>query len=489
MDNEHPNPASDQPKDEQLEKNRAVLKNSAFRLLISAWEYVKQVMNIRDGVDPEGTTAGIKRDIDFKGHNVWILIASIIIASIGLNVNSAAAIIGAMLISPLMGPILGMGLAIGTNDFTTFKRSLRSFTTAVVVSIVTSTVYFWISPISEAQSELLARTTPTILDVLIAIFGGLAGIIAGSRKEKTNVIPGVAIATALMPPLCTAGYGIATGQLTYFLGAFYLFLLNSIFICVATYVVIRYLGFPKIEFVDPIRERKVKRYIVGFVLLVVVPSGYLFWGVIKESIFNTRAIQFVSENVTFDDVEIMNANYTYDEQSSGIELFLVSEHKIEDRVIQALENRMTNYGLENTTLTIHQLGNSSKEDFSSMTQELRVGVIEDMYERNERSMQFKDSLIKVLEKQLSFLQSDTIPFKNIKRELLVQHEELDGLSYGRLITSSKGVDDTIPTFILHWEETLDKKTRISRAETIEKWLRVRLNEPACKTINFTPFQE
>lgn len=192
------------------------------------WNDISNTLNIRKGADISGTIEGIKKDIDFRGPNVYILICSIIIASIGLNVNSAPAIIGAMLISPLMGPILGMGLSIGTYDWSTLKRSLHSLGIAIFVSLLTSFIYFQISPLQEIQQELLARTRPTILDVFIALFGGFAGIIAGSRKEKTNVIPGVAIATALMPPLCTAGFGLATGNYSFFLGALYLFFINSV---------------------------------------------------------------------------------------------------------------------------------------------------------------------------------------------------------------------------------------------------------------------
>ena len=172
----------------------------------------------------------IFRGVDFRGTNLWVLIFATFVASLGLNVNSTAVIIGAMLISPLMGPIMGMGLSVGINDFDLLKRSVRNFGFMVLVSILTSTLYFVVSPLSGAQSELLARTVPTTYDVLIAFFGGLAGIVAQSRRDRTStVIPGVAIATALMPPLCTAGYGLATLQLNYFLGAFYLFFINTVF--------------------------------------------------------------------------------------------------------------------------------------------------------------------------------------------------------------------------------------------------------------------
>lgn len=214
----------------------------------------------------------IRKGIEFKGTNLWVLVFATFIASLGLNVNSTAVIIGAMLISPLMGPIMGIGLSVGINDFELMKRSLRNFGFMVLVSIATSTFYFVISPLSNAQSELLARTVPTTYDVLIALFGGLAGIVAQSRKDRTStVIPGVAIATALMPPLCTAGFGLATLQFKYFIGAFYLFFINTVFIAIATYMVVRFLKYEKHSFLDSKKERKVRRSMVLIVLVTLSP--------------------------------------------------------------------------------------------------------------------------------------------------------------------------------------------------------------------------
>ena len=213
--------------------------------------------------------ANIRGMVEFKGTNLWVLMFAIIIASIGLNVNSTAVIIGAMLISPLMGPIMGIGYGVGINDFELIKRSIRNIGLAVLISLISATLYFLISPLSEARSELLARTTPTLWDVLIALFGGFAGILATTRKEKSNVIPGVAIATALMPPLCTAGYGLATGHLSYFFGAFYLFFINMVFIALATVIFVGYLKPPHKQFVDAAVERRVRNYIVALVLITV----------------------------------------------------------------------------------------------------------------------------------------------------------------------------------------------------------------------------
>ena len=220
------------------------------------------------------TIEEIKKGIVFKGANLWILIFAIIVCSVGLNVNSTAVIIGAMLyLSLLMGPIMGVGLGIGIYDFELIIKALKNLGIAIVISVHTSALYFWASPLNDAQSELLARTSPNLWDVFIAMFGGLAGIVAGSRKEKTNAIPGVAIATALMPPLCTAGYGLGTDSGFISLGAIYLFFINSVFISLSTYMIVRALRYSKKEFVDPDREKRVKRYIGLLVFLIIIPSA------------------------------------------------------------------------------------------------------------------------------------------------------------------------------------------------------------------------
>ena len=260
------------------------------------WRRFKSLLIIHDDTDIEATIASIRRSVEFRGINIWILFFAIIIASIGLNVNSTAVIIGAMLISPLMGPINGIGLAVGTFDMKLLQRSFRNLVIMVLISLFASTVYFILSPLSDAQSELLARTRPTIFDVLIATFGGLAGIVAASRKEQPfTVISGVAIATALMPPLCTAGFGLATLQFKYFFGAFYLFFINSFFIALATFLMVRYLKFPISKFVDPKREKIVKRSIMFFTVLVMIPSLFTAISVVKESAFNSQVIKFVND--------------------------------------------------------------------------------------------------------------------------------------------------------------------------------------------------
>ena len=245
----------------------------------------------------------IENGVNFKGSNIWILIAAVIVASIGLNMNSTAVIIGAMLISPLMGPINGMGYSIATYDFVLFRKAIKNFTFAVIASLIASTAYFALSPISTVHSELLARTSPTIYDVLIALFGGLAGIVAISCKQKGTVIPGVAIATALMPPLCTAGYGLATGQFYYFFGAFYLFTINTVFIAISSVLISQILKFPIRTLVDSMKKKKINRMISTVIILVVIPSIYLGYNLVQKEKFNNNAARYVNS------INVIEGNY------------------------------------------------------------------------------------------------------------------------------------------------------------------------------------
>ena len=238
-----------------------ILKIFFLRRYIYIKEFIKDVFDIKEGADPNGTISSIRQNVKIKGSNVWILIAGAMLASIGLDTNSSAVIIGAMLISPLMNPILGIGLSVGINDKELLTSSLKNFVIAIIASLVTSYIYFSITPLGEPTPELQARIKPTILDVLVALFGGIAGIVATSRKEKSNAIPGVAIATALMPPICTAGFGLATNRLNFFLGAFYLFFLNAVFISLSTYLIVKYLKFPVKTFATIQAKRRVYVYI------------------------------------------------------------------------------------------------------------------------------------------------------------------------------------------------------------------------------------
>lgn len=335
----------------------------------------------QDKEDELDTIESIKKGVEFKGTNLWVLIFATFVASLGLNTNSTAVIIGAMLISPLMGPIMGFGLGLGISDFELIKRSFRNFATATIFSVITSTLYFLISPISEAQSELLARTQPTVYDVLIAFFGGLAGIVASSTKSKGNVIPGVAIATALMPPLCTAGFGLASGNLYYFFGAFYLYFINTVFISLATFVVVRLLKYPKKVFLDKQREKIVTRYVGIIVFFTIVPSLFLSYNLIRSSYFNDRVRNFVSEELTFPNTQILNKVVTDTSEKKEVKVVLIGQ-TVPDEMIANARAKLPKYGLKDVHLVVQQGFGQEATDIN----ELKSLLMQDLYKNSEEDV-------------------------------------------------------------------------------------------------------
>lgn len=344
-------------------------------------KFLKEHLDLhRSKEDEQVTVEYIRNGVEFKGTNLWILIFATVIASLGLNVNSTAVIIGAMLISPLMGPTMGIGLSIGLNDFELMKRSLKSYAVTTLFSVVTATLYFLFTPLDEVQSELLARTSPSIYDVFIALMGGLAGIVALATKEKGNVIPGVAIATALMPPLCTAGFGLATGNLLYFLGAFYLYFINSVFISLATYIGVRLMRFERKQFVDKERERIVKRYIVWITIATMCPAVYLTYNIVRETFYQTSANRFITQELQFPDSQILSRDISYEKRE--IRVVLVGKEIPENQIVEA-RNRLDKYSLNNTKLVVFQgLGNNNAVDISN----IKSMVMEDFYHNSERQL-------------------------------------------------------------------------------------------------------
>jgi uncharacterized hydrophobic protein (TIGR00271 family) len=360
--------------------------------------------------------SNIREMVEFRGTRLWVLMFAIIVASIGLNVNSTAVIIGAMLISPLMGPIMGIGYGIGINDFELIKKSFKSISIAVAISILSATLYFLITPLSEARSELLARTTPTLWDVLIALFGGLAGVLATTRKEKSDVIPGVAIATALMPPLCTAGYGLASGHFSYFFGAFYLFFINMVFIALATVLFIGYLNPPHKRFVDAAMESKVRNYIVMLVLVTVLPSIYLAYNMVTDVAFKSRANDFINSELSFDNTLITHESIS--PSTRTIDVTLVGD-QIGKEQLASIQKHLKNYNLGNAKLVIHQSGDK-KIDLAS----LKTNLLSDLYSTSQKAGEEKDKHIRELENELAKARAEQPDGQSIARELRTQYPML-----------------------------------------------------------------
>uniref|UniRef100_UPI0032180AB7 DUF389 domain-containing protein n=1 Tax=uncultured Draconibacterium sp. TaxID=1573823 RepID=UPI0032180AB7 len=473
--------------------------NSRY-LILAIRRFLRSILNIQDGTDIPATVEGIKRDIGFRGPTAWILIFSIFIASIGLNINSTAVIIGAMLISPLMGPILGIGLSIGTNDFETLIRSVKNLGIAVSIALITSTLYFLITPLNIEQSELLARTKPTILDVMVALFGGFAGIVAGSRKEKSSVIPGVAIATALMPPLCTAGYGLATLKMSYFFGAFYLFFINSVFISLATFIVVKYLKFPLVSFLNPVRAKRYRIVLITFLVITIIPSGVIFYNVIQETRFTIASESFINEECIFEGSELISKKVSFSDSLSTIDLYYIGNDITQDKKI-ILQDRVAKYGLagnkrfpitKQTFVRVHQETDNNIDferkmvDFNS---DLRLKILEDIYTKNEQIIQDKNLKIKLLEEKLLHLSlKDTIPYRQISQELKFHFNEVEQYSFAKVTQVNTSNDivkmDTIPVFLMNFTAGLHEKEKLEKRSKIEDWLKVRLNLTNLKVIEY-----
>ena len=316
------------------------------------WRIAKRFFNaLPDKTDETATVEQISDGVTFRGANLWVLIFAIFIACLGLNLNSTAVIIGAMLISPLMGPIIGMGLAVGRADLELLKRSLTNYGVSTVISVLTAALYFQLTPLTEAQSELLARTSPTLYDVLIALFGGAAGILALSTGGKGNVIPGVAIATALMPPLCTAGYGLAMGEWSYFFGACYLFFINTVFIALATYVGVRLLQFKPKQFVDKGRLAVVNRYIAVIVVVTMLPAVYMTTQIIRQSVFENHVKQFVKQELNHPGTRILSEQA--DRETKTLDVVALGA-ALPNEMIEAARQRLADYQLADYQLNVIQ---------------------------------------------------------------------------------------------------------------------------------------
>ena len=320
------------------------------------WQIIKRYFNVLPDKDGEkDVIKQITDGIDFQGSNLWILIFAVFIASLGLNVNSTAVIIGAMLISPLMGPIIGMGLALGIADLDLFKQSIKNYLVSTFISVVTATIYFTLSPITNAQSELLARTSPTLYDVLIALFGGAAGFLATSTKGRNNVVPGVAIATALMPPLCTAGYGLAVQNTSYFFGAFYLYFINTVFIASTTCLGARFLRIHRKQYVNLAQMRRVNYYIVSIIIITIIPASYMTWNIIKQSVFENNIEQFITKELDYNGTNILS--HKYDLQTKTLHVVAIGKPISTDSIKKA-EKTMVAYNLNGYKLKVIQGANS-----------------------------------------------------------------------------------------------------------------------------------
>lgn len=419
----------------------------------------------RTEAEERETVESIRNGVEFKGANLWILIFAIFIASLGLNVNSTAVIIGAMLISPLMGPIMGVGLSVGLNDFELMKRSLKSFLVATLFSVMTATLYFLFTPLDEVQSELLARTSPTIYDVFIALVGGLAGIVALSTKEKGNVIPGVAIATALMPPLCTAGFGLATGSWLYFLGAFYLYFINSVFISLATFIGVRVMRFQRKQFVDKAREKLVKRYIVAIAVLTMCPAVYLTYGIVKETFYQSAANSFISTELQFPETQVLSREISFEKRE--IKVVLLGKEIPEDQ-LALVRSKMDRYKLHDTKLVVFQgMNQNGTMDISN----IRTLVMEDFYKNTESRLLAQREELDSLHSVLAAFSGSGQVDARMGQEMKVLFPEVRTISLSKSLQLN--VDSARTDTLTFAIVGCGKKPSHTEKNKMEQWLKAR----------------
>lgn len=450
--------------------------------LSSIWKDFKHIMtgilDIKADTDKKGTIKDIIENISMRGHTAWVLIFSILIASIGLNVSSPAVVIGAMLISPLMGPILGVGLSIAINDIDTLRRSFVNLGVMIGLSIITSFLFFKIPIFQDITPEIKARTAPDVRDVFIAIAGGLALIMAISRRSKqTNTIAGVAIATALMPPLCVAGYGLAVWKLDYFLGAMFLFTINTIFIALATFLIVKFLRFPMTKYINSVKRNRISQIASFVAILIFSFSVYEFIKLYQEGHFKNNAKHLIADmkqsGIHIFEVEKGNIDYS----SKTIKLILYG-NAIPEEKLAFWEEKLDDYDLTNANFIIEQ---STSTDIEN-----KVNELTDLYSRNQKIIFSRDLKIEESEEKIKRLENELykyyrVPFTKISAEARANYSGLKSLSYGNIMTTNFKSTDTISIFGATWYDSIPNTNL--QEEKLRTWLKIRLELDSVRIIN------
>lgn len=423
---------------------------------------MRGILKLSDYIDVEAAEKNIRNNVQFRGPNAWILAVAIIIASVGLNVNSIPVVIGAMLISPLMGPIFGMGLGLGINDIELMKSSGKNLLVMVFISLAVSFLYFLITPLSLSNpTELLARTSPTFYDVLIASFGGFAGILELCRKEKGTVISGVAIATALMPPLCTAGYGLASGNMTHFIGALYLFVINGTFIMLATYVGVKYLRFQQMEFKDVARGNRTRRITSALIVLLVIPSIWSAVILIRQNNFEADATAFVDHRKAYGNSILYDYKISFKDKAH-LELYFTGEPLDEISIAELMETA-DGYGLEQGQISI--------KDYTRSSTSLDSELFQEIYRRNEEQLASKDQEIRTLGEELKLLKNSSVPYSQIAKEIFSIYPAVSEISLSRGKTVNRDLTESDVLMVnLHCTRPLSEE----QIEQMKEWLKTRL---------------
>ncbi|WP_147676191.1 DUF389 domain-containing protein [Algibacter pacificus] len=456
-------------KQQNVDESKQAVKKDAQGLLKSITVFLKELLDFREDTDRDATIEAIKADISFKGATAWILICSIFVASIGLNADSTAVVIGAMLISPLMGPILGIGLSIAINDIDTLKKSLINLATMIVLSLLTAFLFFKFFPLGNQEtSELLGRVKPDIRDVLIAFFGGLALIIARTKRGTiASVIFGVAIATALMPPLCTAGYGLAHGNFTYFLGAMNLFTINTIFIALATFLVLKVLRFPMLKYANSAKRRRTARFALLVALVVMIYPTITFLRVLQRSGLENDYNSFISNEIKMNN-ELWFQNGTLDSDNKKITLYFNGE--ISDATESDLRNEIKSYS-KISGFELEIFGNKHRS----------FDKISDAYDRAIRDLDEKEHIITGLRTEIEELHKEfklvkggdnILSFTNLSRDAKVRFSDLQYFSYAKTLESTDFINaDTLEVVAVKWSASLNDSLVIVKEKQLEDWLK------------------
>ncbi len=436
--------------------------------------FIKETFDIFKDTDHAATIEDIKSAVNMKGQNAWVLIFSILVASAGLNTSSPAVVIGAMLISPLMGPILGMGLSLGINDIDFLKKAFKNFGVMVVLSLLTSFLFFSIPMFQAETPELVARTYPDVRDVIIALSGGLALIIAFSRRNKSiNTIAGVAIATALMPPLCTAGYGLATAKWDFFGGALFLFSINTIFIATATFIVVRFLKFPYEAYANSQRRKTISRIIAFLALVILIPSVYMFYQLYIKSDFNQKADGLIHKLRTEKGILILDVRKNFNKKEIQ---FAVVGKSIMQTDIQDFKSEMKSFGYDDVKFKVLQ-------DAGNLETMSKINEIENSFLSNQQLLVKKDQLLLNKDKEIFELKNQLhkkgemlFPFRQIAEEIKALNANVEKVAYSETISTNFSTIDTIPTFEIIWKNQVKPDIKTFENLRFQNWLRKKLKD-------------
>ena len=446
-------------------------------------KFLLELLDFREDTDHVATIEAIKVDIPFKGATAWILIFAVFVASIGLNANSTAVVIGAMLISPLMGPILGIGMSIAINDIDTLRKSLSNLATMIILSLLTAFLFFYIFPLSEDNSELLGRVRPDIRDVLIAFFGGLALMVARTKKGTVaSVIFGVAIATALMPPLCTAGYGLAVGKWSYFFGAMYLFLINTIFIALATFLVLKLLKFRMIRYANSAKRKRIAQLASLLALVVMIPAIYTFIKVYKENKVNTQLSLFIKNEIKSNRLyQLMDDEYNEKEKKLSLNFF--------NEVTQAEKNSLQNSlstdprYVDCNDIIIDIKGSDTKSfdlittAYKDKSEELKEtkNIIDGLHMQTEDLEVIISSLNNRIEQDALNENEKAIAFSRISKDAKIRYNEILAIGFAKILRSKDFIKvDTIPLVTIKWGSNINDSIISLKELELRSWLQAEM---------------